>query len=156
MFFLFYFIGVANIFSLFKLLTCKQVRNNMQTALKLGRKGWARYLKSGKHRTAQTQLSSSELIERKQLLSRIQKAAHEIKSRYSVRRIVLFGSLAHEGWFASDSDVDIAVEGLQGDDYWRAWRVAEETIGDRPVDLIEIESSSEALRQAIENYGIDL
>jgi len=128
----------------------------MQTALKLGRKGWEHYLKSGKHGTAKTQLSQSELKERKQLLSRIQKAADEIKSRFKVRRIVLFGSLAHEGWFASDSDVDIAVEGLQGDDYWRAWRIAEETIKDRPVDLIEIESSSEALRQAIENYGMDL
>lgn len=46
----------------------------MQTALKLGRKGWEHYLKSGKHGTAKTQLSQSELKERKQLLSRIQKS----------------------------------------------------------------------------------
>ena len=128
----------------------------MQTALELGRKGWARYLKSGKHRTAKKKLSASELKERKELILRVQKVADEIKLRYSVHRIVLFGSLAHEGWFASDSDVDIAVEGLHGDDYWRAWRIAEETIKDRSVDLIEIESSGEALRQAIDNYGMDL
>jgi predicted nucleotidyltransferase len=73
-----------------------------------------------------------------------------------VRRAVLFGSLAHEGWFASDSDVDIAVEGIKGDDYWVAWKTAEETIKDRPVDLIEIESSSEGLREAIERNGTDL
>jgi hypothetical protein len=24
-----------------------------------------------------------------------------------------------------DSDVDLAVEGLAGDDYWRAWRMVE-------------------------------
>ena len=42
------------------------------------------------------------------------------------------------------------------DVYWRAWRIAEEIIKDRPVDLIEIESSSDALRQAIEKYGMDL
>ncbi len=128
----------------------------MQTALELGRKGWAQYLRSKKHSTAKTQLSSSELKERKQLLSRIQKAADQIKSQFRVRRIVLFGSLAHEAWFAPDSDVDIAVEGLQGDDYWHAWRIAEETIKDRLVDFIEIESSSETLRQAIEKYGMDL
>ena len=128
----------------------------MQTALELGRKGWARYLKSKNHSTAKTQLSSSELNERKQLLSRIQKAADQIKTQFRVKRIVLFGSLAHEAWFASDSDVDIAVEGLQGNDYWQAWRIAEETIKDRLVDLIEIESSSEILRQAIENHGMDL
>ena len=128
----------------------------MQTALELGRKGWERYLKSSRHRIPKAQLSPSELKERKYLLIRIQKAADEIKLRFRVRRIVLFGSLAHEGWFSPDSDVDIAVEGLAGDDYWRAWRIAEETIKDRPADLIEIESSSETLRQAIDRHGMKL
>jgi predicted nucleotidyltransferase len=128
----------------------------MQTALELGRKGWHRYLKSSRHRISQTQLSPSELKEHEQLLVRIQKFADEIKSRYKVRRIVLFGSLAHKGWFSSDSDVDLAVEGLRGDDYWDAWRIAEETIKDKSVDLIEIESCSRSLQKAIENYGMEL
>lgn len=128
----------------------------MQTALELGRKGWARYLKSGRHKLPQTKLSSSEQKDRNRLLNQIQKAADEIKSRFNVRRIVLFGSLAHEGWFVSDSDVDLAVEGIQGDDYWLAWRIVEETIKDRSVDFIEIESSGIALRQAIDRYGLEL
>jgi predicted nucleotidyltransferase len=69
---------------------------------------------------------------------------------------VLFGSLAHEAWFAPDSDVDLAVEGLASDDYWRARGLAEEIIGDRLVDLIEIETAGESLRRAIERYGIEL
>ena len=128
----------------------------MQTALELGRKGWERYLNSSRHKTPKTQLSPSEQKERKHLLIQIQKAADEIKSRFKIRRIVLFGSLAHEGWFAPHSDVDLAVEGLRGDDYWLAWRMAEETIKDRSVDLIEIESSGIALRQAIDRYGLEL
>lgn len=128
----------------------------MQTALELGRKGWRRYLKSSRHRISKTQLSPSELKEHEQLLARIQKVAGEIKSRYRVRRIVLFGSLAHKGWFSSDSDVDLAVEGLQGDDYWHAWRIAEETIKDKSVDLIEIESCGKSLQKAIEIYGVEL
>ena len=128
----------------------------MQTALELGRKGWERYLKSGRHKLPKTKLSSSEQKERNRLLNQIQKAADEIKSRFNVRRIVLFGSLAHEGWFVSDSDVDLAVEGIQGDDYWLAWRIVEETIKDRSVDFIEIESSGIALRQAIDRYGLEL
>ncbi len=128
----------------------------MQTALELGHKGWQRYLKSSRHRISKTQLSPSELKEREQLLARIQKAADEIKSRFRVRRIVLFGSLAHEGWFSSASDVDLAVEGLRGDDYWHAWRIAEETIKDKSVDLIEIESCGRSLQKAIELYGVEL
>jgi uncharacterized protein len=128
----------------------------MQTALELGRKGWGRYLKSGRHKVPKTKLTSSEQKERNHLLNLIQKAADEIKSQFNVRRIVLFGSLAHEGWFASDSDVDLAVEGIHVDDYWKAWSVAEEIIKDRSVDFIEIESSGTALRQAIERYGLEL
>jgi len=55
-----------------------------------------------------------------------------------------------------DSDVDLAVEGLIGEDYWRAWRLAEEIIGDRPVDLIEMETAGESLRRAIQRYGVEL
>jgi len=79
-----------------------------------------------------------------------------LKARFGVRRVVLFGSLAHAAWFVPDSDVDLAVEGLAGDDYWRAWRQIEEIIGDRPVDLIEIEMAGESLRRAIQRYGVEL
>ncbi len=76
--------------------------------------------------------------------------------RFGVRRVVLLGSLAHGAWFAPDSDVDLAVEELHATDYWAAWRLAEEMIADRPVDLIEMERVGSALRRAIERYGIEL
>jgi len=79
-----------------------------------------------------------------------------LKARFGVRRVVLFGSLAHAAWFVPDSDVDLAVEGLVDGDYWEAWRLVEEVIGDRPVDLIEIERAGESLRRAIERYGVEL
>ena len=79
-----------------------------------------------------------------------------MKARFGARRVVLFGSLAHAAWFVPDSDVDLAVEGLVGGDYWEAWRLVEEVIGDRPVDLIEIERAGESLRRAIERYGVEL
>jgi len=89
-------------------------------------------------------------------LVRVREAAEALKARFDVRRVVLFGSLAHEAWFVPDSDVDLAVEGLASDDYWRAWRLVEEIIGDRLVDLIEIETAGESLRRAIERYGVEL
>jgi predicted nucleotidyltransferase len=79
-----------------------------------------------------------------------------LKSRFAVRRVVLFGSLAHISWFTSGSDVDLAVEGLDTKEYWEAWRLAEEIIGDRPVDFIEIEAAMESLKQAIKRYGVEL
>ncbi len=128
----------------------------MPTALKLGREGWVHFLKAGRHHPQPSVLTPSERIEREQLLKRIRKAAKEIKTRFGVHRVVLFGSLAHEGWFAQDSDVDLAVEGLRGNDYWEAWRIAEDIIEDRPVDLIEIETSEHSLQRAIKRYGVEL
>ncbi len=128
----------------------------MTTALELGREGWGQFLKADRHRTSISGLTPSERIERERLLKRIRKAANKIKKRFGVRRVVLFGSLAHEGWFAQDSDVDLAVEGLRGNDYWQAWRIVEDIIEDRLVDLIEIESSGQSLQQAIERYGVEL
>ena len=128
----------------------------MPTALELTREGWKSYLEAVRHRPASPEPTPAERRERERLLARIREAATALKTRFGVRRVVLFGSLAHEAWFVPDSDVDLAVEGLAGDDYWEAWRLVEEVIGDRLVDLIEIEMAGESLRRAIERYGVEL
>lgn len=128
----------------------------MPTALELSREGWKPYLEAARHRPASPEPTPAERRERAYLLARVREAADMLKARFAVRRVVLFGSLAHAAWFVPDSDVDLAVEGLAGGDYWRAWRLVEEVIGDREVDLIEIETAGKSLRLAIERYGIEL
>lgn len=128
----------------------------MPTALELTREGWKSYLEAARRRPAPPELTRAERRGPERLLERIREAAAEVKARFGARRVVLFGSLAHTAWFMLDSDVDLAVEGLVGDDYWRAWRLFEEIIGDRPVDLIEIKMAGESLRRAIQRYGIEL
>ena len=127
----------------------------MSTALELTREGWKPYLEAARRRPAPPEPTPAEQRARAQLLERIYKAADILKARFGARRVVLFGSLAHAAWFVPDSDVDLAVEGLVDGDYWEAWRLVEEVIGDRPVDLIEIERAGESLRRAIERYGVE-
>lgn len=79
-----------------------------------------------------------------------------MKDRFKARRVILFGSLAHAAWFVPNSDVDLAVEGLQDNDYWQAWRLVEEIIGGRSVDLIQVEMAGESLKRAIQRYGVEL
>ena len=128
----------------------------MPTALELTREGWKSYLEAARRRPALPEMAPAERRAREQLLDRVREAASMLKTRFGARRVVLFGSLAHVAWFVPDSDVDLAVEGLAGDAYWRAWRLVEEIIGDRPVDLIEIETAGGALQRAIQRYGIEL
>jgi len=128
----------------------------MPTALELTREGWKRYVEAASRRSEPVEVRPKVEETRKQLLACMHKAATMLKSRFAVRRVVVFGSLAHAAWFIPDSDVDLAVEGLAPKDYWQAWRMVEEIISDRPVDLVEIEAAGESLRRAIERYGIEL
>ena len=128
----------------------------MPTALELTRAERKRYLEAAGRRPVPPELTPAERHARERLLSRIREAATLLKSRFGVQRVILFGSLAHAAWFAPDSDVDLAVEGLQGEAHWQAWRLLEEIIHDRPVDVIEIETAGESLRRAIQRYGEEL
>ena len=128
----------------------------MSTALELGPAKWKTYV--GPARKALAASESESIVDpaRELLWLRIRAAAEMLKSRFGARRVVLFGSLAHQAWYAPHSDVDLAVEGLPPSAYWSAWRLVEEMIGDRSVDLLDIETSSDSLRRSIDEHGIAL
>ena len=128
----------------------------MPTALEMTREEWRRYAGRGVQHGEPRGLDAEEQRIRAQLLARVRAAAAMLKSRFAVRRVVLFGSLAHAAWFRRDSDVDLAVEGLAVTEYWEAWRAVEEALEGRPVDFIEIESAGESLRQAIARHGVEV
>jgi len=130
-------------------------KSETPTALGLGREGWKPFLEAARQRRA-TAPPAVETPDRERLLARLREVAAALKTRFGAHRVVLFGSLAHGAWFMPDSDVDLAVEGVGSADYWEAWRLAEEIIGDRSVDLIELETAGDSLRRAIERHGIEL
>ena len=128
----------------------------MPTALELKREEWQPYIEAARRRTPPPGPTLAEEREHKQLMARVREVSVTLKARFGVRRVIVFGSLANADWFTPDSDVDLAVEGLAVEHFWEAWRLAEEIIADRPVDLIEIETASASLLQAIQRYGIEV
>lgn len=128
----------------------------MPTALELGSKGWKPYIKAAHLLPDPPHKTQHEREVREKILDRVRELASALKTRFKAQRVILFGSLAHDAWFTPDSDVDLAVEGLVGEDYWRAWGLAEEIIDDRSVDLIEIEAVGDSLRRVIERHGVEL
>lgn len=128
----------------------------MTLALDLTPTDLKRYRDAARRRAAARTLTPADAAARDDLLKRVRSAAAILRTRYGAKRVILFGSLAHEAWYAADSDVDLAVEGLADDAIWRAWRAVEEIIGDRPVDLVEVETARESLRSAIERTGVRL
>jgi predicted nucleotidyltransferase len=55
-----------------------------------------------------------------------------------VRRAYLFGSVVRPGAFRLDSDVDVAVEGMEAADYFALWRDLERAMPDWQVDLRDL------------------
>ncbi len=127
----------------------------MATALELSREGWKPYIEAARRRQIPHPTEDESSV-RDELVGRAREVATVLKRRFRARRVVLFGSLAHKQWFGPHSDVDLALEGVTSSQYWDAWRVAEDMIGDRVVDLVEIETAKQSLRRAIEQHGIDL
>ena len=128
----------------------------MPTALELRREDWRRYKKGLDRRSAPRRLTPEEQREMNRLLARARELAKMLKRQFGVRKVVIFGSLARMSWFTPGSDVDLAVEGLETREYWRAWKLAEDIIADRPVDFVQIESVSDSLKRAIDQYGVEL
>ena len=68
-------------------------------------------------------------------------------NEYGARRIILFGSLARRR-FAADSDIDLAVEGLDRGRYFEALAAASR-LAQRWVDLKPLEDLDEHFKQRV-------
>ena len=128
----------------------------MPTALELTREEWQPYIEASLRRPESPGPDPSLAQQRKELLRRLQELAVLLKARFKVQRVVLFGSAVYPDSFSRHSDVDLAVEGLRNEDFWDAWRVAEEIVGDRAVDLVDVETARESLLRSIARDGMEL
>jgi len=81
--------------------------------------------------------------------------AKELKERFGVSRVILFGSLT-EGNFNKWSDIDLAVCGAQPGEYYRMVAFASGFSEVFKVDLVDVEDCSDSLRQHILQQGADL
>lgn len=100
--------------------------------------------------------SDTQTYQRLELMAQVRTAAEALKSYFGAWRVVLFGSLVDGVRFGRESDVDLAVEGIEAHDHWQAWWLCEELVGDRPVDLIRIERAEESVMRAIEAHGVEV
>lgn len=68
-------------------------------------------------------------------------------------RVHLFGSLLDLERYRGDSDLDIAVEGLEPPEYWEAWQIVDSVAQEARVDLVRVETAPPSLRECIRSEG---
>ena len=83
-------------------------------------------------------------------------AAALLHADFEAKRVVLFGSVARNERLSPHSDLDLAVTGLFGLDYYRAVARVQSVSETRSVDLIRLESCRPSLRETVRETGIEL
>ena len=82
-------------------------------------------------------------------------AATVLKRDFGATRVLLFGSAARGQGFHDRSDIDLAVEGVQIDQFWAAGAAAERSAGFE-LDLVDLTFAQPGLIEHVEATGIEL
>lgn len=91
------------------------------------------------------------MIEKERFIKRVSDFSQELAKEYKLRRIYLFGSLA-EGLFLKSSDIDIAVEGMDFEDYLKVLAEHRYLKGVH-LDILHLDFCRPKLKEAILKEG---
>lgn len=81
-------------------------------------------------------------LSRTEALAIAEKCAYVLKGQFGVKKVYIFGSVTGVGPWHDRSDIDIAVEGLAPEDYFRALSALDEYLpSSLEIDLITLESA---------------
>jgi predicted nucleotidyltransferase len=114
----------------------------------------AEYRRSARVRWEREQQERARRLERAWEVARA--AAQLLKERFGATRVVVFGSLVHEGCFTPWSDIDIAVWGICPEDTFRAIGAVMDMGSEIEVNLVDVGACRPSLLTVIEEEGVDL
>lgn len=121
-----------------------------KTALALTTEEWQAYRPGG-------EINEERVAERWERAWEVARAAAKLlRQKFGATRVVVFGSLTHRAWFTPWSDIDLAAWGIPPDAFYQAVAVVTGISPEFEVDLVIPEDCRPALRQIIEQEGIDL
>ena len=89
-------------------------------------------------------------ISQQEALALAARCAELLQERFRAKRVIPFGSVVGHGPWHAGSDLDLAVEGVTPDQFYRAWSMLRELLPTGlNVDLVALEQASEELRARI-------
>ncbi len=127
-----------------------------KTALELSPEEWKTYRPD----TIAAQRSEDErkaIRQRRQKAIRLaRRAAKLLREEFVAERVMLFGSLAHRGWFTRWSDIDLAAWGIPPEKFYAAVAAMTAMSETFRIDLVDPEACSPKMKEAILREGIPL
>jgi len=83
-------------------------------------------------------------------------AATILREQFQATRVVVFGSLVHDGCFTRWSDVDIAAWGIASEDTFRAIGAVMDMESSIDVNLVDVNTCRPSILEMIDEEGVDL
>jgi len=100
--------------------------------------------------STKTTAKETERERQVQALKAAQECARLLKEQFGARRVILFGSLAGQGPWHEGSDIDLAVEGIPPEDFFRAYAACGDLLPPGiELDLIPLEDAYPEMRARI-------
>jgi uncharacterized protein len=95
------------------------------------------------------EMEKRNALTREKALLEVKRISGILADKYNVKRVILFGSVLDKDRFHDGSDIDIAVEGLDKESYFK---VLGELLMESSfaIDLVPLEDASSLLRQRID------
>ena len=124
----------------------------MSIALEMNPKEWGKF-KPGRRIVARAKYLGER---RAKALELAKNASFLLRQRYGAKRVVVFGSLARKKAFSAWSDIDLAAWGIAPDEFFSAVAAVSGLSPDFKIDLVEPDTCREAMKYAIQMYGIDI
>jgi predicted nucleotidyltransferase len=84
------------------------------------------------------------------------RAAQLLKDRFQVKRVVVFGSLIHEGSFTRWSDVDLAAWGIPTEQTFQAIGAVLDLDAAIEINLVDVNACKPSLLEVIRREGVDI
>lgn len=112
---------------------------------------FSKYVRGHIERAEQEEKRRVELFNELNIKAR--SVARFIAEKYGLERVYLFGSLTDPERFHSDSDIDLAVLGLESSRFLDAWGDVEIML-EHPFDLVRLEKVQESLRDTVLSEGV--
>ncbi|MGM0603993.1 MULTISPECIES: nucleotidyltransferase family protein [unclassified Halanaerobium] len=101
---------------------------------------------------------SREKVEEKRQLAlfKAKKIAELLYRKYNVKKVILFGSVLKSEDFSLESDIDIAVDGLKEELFFKAYGEISSLYKGISVDFIDVKDCRESIKESILNNGVKL
>ncbi|MDI6793958.1 MAG: nucleotidyltransferase domain-containing protein [bacterium] len=90
---------------------------------------------------------------RQKALEQTRELTRLLSQQYDVKKVILFGSVTQKEKFSFHSDIDLAVEGLKDEYYWKAY--GELLVNSSfKIDLVPIEKTDRKFKERLTKEGV--